>query len=129
MGSKTKSKEESVDVVGGASGSGSGSGTVSGGGNVPGNASGERSITPLKGSFTLKNGQITSVQTSTVLSRFASMEEVERVMKFALDTSAESCMPFMLMEAHLNLAELNALRGDQFQGEGSGGVVRVRVSV
>ena len=57
------------------------------------------------------------ITTLNVLSRYASMEEVERVMKFALDTSAECCIPFMLMEAHLNLAELSALRGDQFQGE------------
>lgn len=57
---------------------------------------------------TSKRGKSSS---ASVLTRYASLEEVDRVMRFALDISVESCLPLLLIESHLNMAELYILQG------------------
>ena len=49
-------------------------------------------------------------QTKVVL-RYASLEEVQRVNKFALDTGVESSHPLMLIDSYINITELCILQG------------------
>ncbi|RYG70392.1 hypothetical protein EON64_00295 [archaeon] len=44
--------------------------------------------------------------------RYASLEEVERVTSFALDTHLEASLPIEIMESYLNFAELSCLQGN-----------------
>ena len=46
-----------------------------------------------------------------MVTRFASLEEVQRVNKFALETSVECSHPLMLIDSYLNIAELCILQG------------------
>jgi hypothetical protein len=54
---------------------------------------------------------IATGKNGSVVSRFASLEEVQRVMQFALEISLESCLPLVIIEAYVNLAELYVLQG------------------
>eukprot|EP00981_Chlorochromonas_danica_P013204 scaffold5974_cov158-Ochromonas_danica.AAC.5 len=68
------------------------------------------SLAPSAGASWLNVGPNHSIH--TVMKRFASFEEIERVTSFALDIHLEACLPFELMESYLNFAELSCLQGD-----------------
>lgn len=53
---------------------------------------------------------------TSILLRRASLDEVQRVMQFALDTSIECCLPLLMIETYTNLAELYTLQGNKGDG-------------
>eukprot|EP01034_Spumella_vulgaris_P021757 gene21757-27813_t len=67
---------------------------------------------------TVNTGPITTTlgKNGSVVSRFASLEEVQRVMQFALEISLESCLPLVIIEAYVNLAELYVLQENRQDG-------------
>jgi len=44
-----------------------------------------------------------------------SLEDAEPAARYGLDIAVESCMPFLMLEAYLNMAELRMLQGENFQ--------------
>jgi hypothetical protein len=55
------------------------------------------------------SGNSPSLIPSSLLRR-ANLDEAQSVMHFALDISVESCVPFLLLDTYLNMAELRALQ-------------------
>lgn len=61
-------------------------------------------------SFNAENMR-TKPNSTSIITRSASLKEVQRIMLCALDINLECCLPLPLMESYINLAELNVLQG------------------
>ena len=51
----------------------------------------------------------------TPLAQRVCLEGAEPAARYGLDIAVESCMPFLMLEAYLNMAELRMLQGENFQ--------------